>query len=268
MNPEDKNSIQKKPPKNYKNILGIIIIILLCILAGSLIINQYILVTTLKEEVKNSKAEMHPSKEENEPEIEVEIYKQNEKINSELIDVLLKGEEYTSLKGEFVKEKKVEAKDISNQRAYFIVERNEYETNEKDAISLEEYANKVKEYLGEEYSFNPQTIPFDKICSKYQYNPSTNTFLKQDNITCEKKEEYTAIYKPIKEIKRKNSLEIDIRVLFYNLNTKELFADYQETKSLGTFDEKNIPYNSGTMYRFTFKEKDGVYTYISSEPLS
>ena len=267
MNPEDKNSIQKKPPKNYKNILGIIIIILLGILAGSLIINQYILVTTLKEEVKNSKAEMHPSKEANEPEIEVEIYKQNEKINSELIDTLLRGEEYTSLRGEFVKEKKVEANDISNQRAYFIVEQNEYETNEKDAISLEEYANKVKEYLGEEYSFNPQTISFDKICSKYRYNPSTNTFLKQET-SCKKEGEYTAIYKPIKEIKRKNSLEIDIRVLFYNAKTKEIFADYQETKSLGIFDEKNIPYNNGTMYRFSFKEQDGKYIFISSEPLS
>ncbi len=206
----------------------------------------------------------HESEINTEPEIVVEIYNQKETDESPLIEDLINGGDNNALIKEFVKDKKVSAKDISNYRAYYIAENNKF-YRPKKPISLEEYTKEVKKQLGQDYVFNPETINFNESCHLYNYDKATKTFVKQ-NSNCEDNSKLLYFYKPIKETRRGKILEIDIRVLFLEENSNNMYSDYDKMYLIGEYDGM-YPYNLGTMYRFTFEEQDGYYTFISSEPL-
>ena len=249
--------LDEKEKKKIPTILKIIVLILLIILVCLTFI--WARKTDHIPFINNKSSQVST-----EPEIEVEIYNQKETDESPLIEDLINGGDNNALINEFAKDKKVNAKDISNYRAYYIAENNKFYRPTKP-ISLEEYTKEVKKQLGRDYIFKPETINFNESCHLYNYDKEKQIFIKQYS-NCDDDSKKLYFYKPIKETRKGKILEIDIRVLFLDENTNNIYSDYDKKYIVGEYKGK-YPYNLGTMYRFTFEEQDGYYTFLSSEPL-
>jgi len=167
----------------------------------------------------------------------------------------------------FANDKKVVASDIDQLTAYHMAEISFLNSN-KTTITLDEYTKEIHKYLGKDYDFNPESIDYKgSSCPQYNYNASTKVFTKQET-ACGWTNGPVGIYHKItKAVETEGVLEIDIRVIFGDGESK-FYADYARTNFLKEYDESSLDsyYSKASAYKFTFKEEDGNYVFVSSEP--
>lgn len=167
----------------------------------------------------------------------------------------------------YAKDVKVEAKDVSNLSIYHIVESAEF-YNKKDSFTLDEMNAAIKKYFYGDIKFDPTTIDYKGAsCPQYNYDSSTKTFTKQQT-ACGSTCGPASTYKMVKAVDTDGTLKVDVKVVFAK-DAENFYSDYKRTNLIGTFDGTNLDelLNKGGNYQFTFKNVDGSYAYVSSEPV-
>ena len=216
-----------------------------------------------KEEVKTKKEEKKEKKEQ-----ETIIYSVDDEKISGLIDNILTGRKCNEIE-EYTNDKKVETKDIDNEKAYLIAEARELFESQKESIPLDDVNNVIKKYLGKDYKFDPTSLDSNsKSCPQYKYDSSTKTFNKQQTAcgwTCGPR----TSYKITKAVDTNGVLKLDVKVIFVDENISHYYSDYAKSNIIGELDnDYNSLFVKGSNYQFTFKQEDGNYIFVSSYPMN
>lgn len=263
--------IQPKKKGNGGLIVVIVLLLAVCIgLGGFVFINKDKLFSTnepKKEEKKETK------KEEKEP--VVTTYAVTDEKVAKLIDNLLKFGQPTCEEIELLaNDKKVEAKDISNDTAWIIALSDSSVSG--DSISLDTINKAIQKYLGKDYTFDPKAANTNICGSNYEYDESTKTFNKKTvsggcGGTCAPA---TSSYRMTKAVDTDGILKIDVKVIYgcnghENCDGYTYYSDYARTNVIGNYNQDKVEdlYNKGADYQFTFKLEDGNYVFVSSEPV-
>ena len=267
---EEKKEVQKS--KKKRPLVGIVIVIIIVLLMIACFICGFLLseVKIVNKAVEDGEKIDKDTKTE---EPTQKVYDITDEKVSKLIDHILLGynSECTQLE-RFTNDKKVTVNDIPNIAAYHIAAGNEFTidiNNKPDSISLDDFNKAIAKYLGKNYKFNPESIDYkDSTCPQYYYDKNTKTFKKQETAcgwTCGPR----TTYKLTKAVETDGVLELDVKVIFAQLTSgKEgYYSDYQKTNKIGTIEEfGDSLFEKGTSYKFTFKNEDGNYIFVSSEP--
>lgn len=176
------------------------------------------------------------------------------------------GEDCNSIE-EFANDKRVEAKDVSQLRAFYAAEADEFYNNDKKTISLDEFTAAVKELFGDDYEFKPEEIDFDKVCSNYKYESSSKKFVKNKKtckISCDSN---STSYKLVKVVEEYGKYTIDVKVLFGSKDgSSNYYSDFNRENAVEkTWLYDNLDYSKGATYRFVFESKGSNYYFTSSE---
>ena len=265
---EDKKEEVKKTNNGLGPGFMVILVVLFLIGIGLGFAAAKVIDLDVKEETKE--VEKDKKKEEKKEPVVTNYAVTDEKV-SKLIDNLDVGILDDSCKTLeiYVNNKKVEAKDITIQKAYRIAESAEFFNSGKQSVSLDEFTKVVQKYLGKDYNFNPSDGMGKGQCMSYVYDASTKTFNKQETAcggTCGP----MPSYKMIKAVDTDGVLKIDVKVIFASLDEGKdgYYSDYAKTNKIGTFeDDREALYDKGSNYQFTFKLEDGNYVFVSSEPV-
>jgi len=252
--------------QNKKSPVAIIIIILLMLvfLFSGYFLSASGIVNFGKEENSGNPT---PVPEVTKPEVKSEVihYEITDAKISKLIEKLTSGGLECNAIEYFAKDKKVEAKDISNFRAYHIAESNEFFNSGKQTISLDEFTKVVQSYLGKDYSFNPESIDYKDSCPQYKYDSNTKTFTKQETAcggTCGPR----TLHQIIKAVDTDGVLELKVKVAFVK-NDGTYYADYARTNKITNTMDENVSYDKADTYKFIFKTEGDNYVFVSAEPV-
>jgi len=125
-------------------------------------------------------------------------------------------------------------------------------------------------YLGKDYKFNPDSMKEKKgTCISYYYDKNKKQFVSQETAcggTCGPRTSYIIT----KAVDTDGVLELDVRVIFAKAGegTGSYYSDYNKTNEIGSFENySNTLFEKGKKYKFTFKDEDGHYVFVSSEPV-
>jgi len=169
---------------------------------------------------------------------------------------------------EFCKDKKVYASDITNQRAYTIAESSYFYSSGSSIIEADEYIEKVKEFLGQDYRFEPVLVEYkNATCPQYEYHADTKQFIRNPNDCNQVCNQNRTVFKTIKATDTDGILELHIKVLFAAREGNAYYSDFAKTKFVtANSDGLNTAIASGGSYKFIFRNEEGHYAYVSSEP--
>ena len=249
-----------------KNIIIVILIIMIIGLAG-LLCYQTFAINNESEKNKTIENSEETRKEEATTEEKKEsiVYSVDDPKISNLIDKLASGL-YCNEIEEYVNNKKVDAKNIKNVRAFIIAEGDYYDSGAK-TVSLEEMNKTIQKYLGKNYIFNPDSINYENMCSGLKYDSKSKIYVQKGIGGCGGvcSPERTR-YKIVKAIDENNILKLDIKVIF--AGDKGFYSDYSKTNKIGEFgDNIDYLYEKGSIYQFTFELINGYYAFVSSEKI-
>lgn len=197
-------------------------------------------------------------------------YKINDPKIVSTIDTLTKsfGSDCWSVE-DFANDRIITANDVSNTRAFAIVENNNYYSSGRTSIPADEVKDEIKKYLGPDYVFVPSSVQYDESkCTQYKYNAEKKQFERKANSANRLCPYYATLIKIIKAIEINDDLEIHVKVLFGSTDGT-YYEDYAR-KNLVTRNiniASSIVY-AGSDYLFKFKKSDGKYFFVSSEPIS
>ena len=243
--------------KGSVGIIVFVIILMLACFAGGYFLNSSGLVTMKAE---------NETKESNNKAIKcstIDAYETIDKKVTEEIDRLIAGLDCFTIE-EFTNDKKVTANDITNDRAFEIAQWDFYKNNKED-ISLDEYTKEVKKHLGKDYNFDPTKVDYNsEKCPQYKYDEATKTFKKQQTAcggTCGPR----TTFQITKALEKDGVLEISMRVVFFKGGVDGYFSDYAKTNQIVEGLDNYIPYEKGSLFKFTFENVDGNYAFVSSE---
>lgn len=170
--------------------------------------------------------------------------------------------------------KKVTTADISNDFAYVTV-MNKLATDTNSPVPASRLDKAIDETFGKDYQFKHQTY---RSCPLYSYDETTGYY----NFTgseCGGTCGPTNIKRIVKAIKKDQTLEIYIRVIFSNPEIAEgdrysYCKDSNLEQIVGYLSYEDRIYNEeqvtdlvskGSLYKFTFKLENGNYVFYSSE---
>ena len=260
---EIEKEVEKKKSQIGKIIL--VIILMLACLWGGYYLSAKDIITIGKDKAEEAAPAKNVVSDENEA--KVTVYSTTDPKVSKLIETLISGLGCANLE-EFTNDKKVEAKDVSNERAFTMAQWEFYNAN-KDEVSVEEYTKEVHKLLGSDYNFNPEG-EIKNACPSYEYDKTKKKFVKTPGGcggTCGPH----TIYQIVKAVDTDGVLDMEVKVLFFKEGVEGYFADYERTKQLNqTFETivpLGFPFADATSYKFTFKDVDGYYAFVSSEPV-
>ena len=168
----------------------------------------------------------------------------------------------------FFNDKKVTVDDIDNIRAYATVMKNY--TNKKEDIPADQIKDDVKKYFGKDYDFKPSAEVCNKLCSNYYYDSSSDTFKYREPACGGACGPDGADYAVSKAVLDGDVLTIDLKVVFIESSeqyTAIYYSDFGHTKRIENAYEQLDVIKSGSNYRFTLKNEDGNYVFVSSEPI-
>lgn len=170
--------------------------------------------------------------------------------------------------------KKVTAADISNDFAYVTV-MNKLATDTNSPVPASRLDQAIDETFGKDYQFEHKNY---SSCPMYSYDAATGNYNFVGSAcggTCGP----TNIKEIVKAIKKDQTLEIYIRVIFSNPEIAEgerysYCKDSNLEQIVGYLSYEDRIYNEeqvtdlvskGSLYKFTFKLEDGNYVFYSSE---
>ena len=264
---EQLEEVKETKKKGGKGLIVLVILLLLicCGLGAFIFMNKDKLI---EKEIKQ--VEKENEKDSVKKCDEVKVYETTDKKVKDLI-----GNISVSLGGEwkyfetYANNKKVEANDIEQLRAYHIAERRFFQEN-KQSITLDEFTKEVQKYLGKNYEFKPESINYKGgSCPQYNYDASKKIFNKQQT-ACGWTTGPVGIYYDItKASELNNELELSVRVIFGD-NNDTYYSDYARTKELQKYEGYTpvFDFSKGSLYKFIFKLEDGNYVFVSSEPVN
>ncbi len=262
LNMEGNDSIKEPKKKGSIGIIILMIILMIGCLVGGYFLNE----SGVFSKDKKTTEEKNKKEKEEEKEPVVTNYDVTDSKVANLILDLLRGYDCNAI-DEFVKDKKVESSDISNKRAFNIAEW-KFVEEKTETITLDEFTNKVKIFLGKDYNFDPSAINYQgSSCPNYNYDSNTKVFTKQETAcggTCGP----MTVYNVVKAVDTDGILKLDVKIVFASSETALYYSDYARTNKIGEFGEdvKQL-YSKGSDYKFTFKLEDGNYVFVSSEPV-
>lgn len=187
----------------------------------------------------------------------------------------------------YLQDKKITAKDISNEDMYNIVLQQLPAFKEYKDFTSDEIRTEIVKLAGNDYVYEDRTYPSS---IQWQYNDETKNYVialdKQDCV----KNPYTDIAKVTKAYKIGDEVTIFVRAIFANPETKKYYKnraltieftdlDMHESRIMSNdmstvvetskvFRETSSNYQKATLYKVVFRVKDNSYKFISSEPIS
>ena len=159
---------------------------------------------------------------------------------------------------EYTKMDYVTDKDVSNDRAFQIVQYLEF-NNDINAVSLEEVKRKIALYFGDDYSFEPEKL--SQSCNLFEYNSEDKIFYKMKKLCIVNCSNTETIYK-VKELDKDNGfINIYVNVLFNSqAESTYYYKDYERTELV---DNTNV--EEGNLYQFRFKKRGNNYQFVSCQ---
>ena len=256
-----------------KSPVGLIILIIIlmcgCLVGGYYINESGVLNNISANNSKESKNKNKDTDKEGKEQTET-IYETVDSKISGLIQKVIGGHSCAELE-KFANDKKITVNDISNLDAVLFVSF-DFAKDNKTEVSLEDFTNQVQKYLGKDYKFDPTKIDFNSIsCIMYKYDATNKKFLKQETAcgwTCGPRTNY----KITKAVDTNGVLELTTRVIYasHDQGKDGYYSDYQKTNKIGDFENyfDDSLFDKGSVYKFTFKDEDGNYVFVSSEPVN
>lgn len=168
----------------------------------------------------------------------------------------------------FFNDKKVTVDDIDQLRAYATVMKAYFRSTEDiPASQIKEDAKKI---FGKDYELNPSEELCNKICSNYYYDSGSNSFKYREPACGGACGPDGADYVVSKAVIDGDNLIIDLKVVFIAADeryTALYYSDFAQTKLIEDAYEQLDRVKYGSDYRFTLKNEDGNYVFVSSEPI-
>lgn len=168
----------------------------------------------------------------------------------------------------FFNDKKVTVDDIDQLRAYATVMKSY--TNNKDDIPASQIKEDAKKIFGKDYNLKPSAELCNKMCSNYYYDAESDTFKYREPACGGACGPDGADYSISKAVVDEDNLIIDLKVVFIDSDdsyTPIYYTDFAHTKRIENAYEHLDRMKQGSNYRFTFKNEDGNYVFVSSEPI-
>ena len=243
----------------------ILLVIIIILLMGACLIGGYLIHEM--QDKKDNKGDNVTTVDDNTKEPTQKVYDVTDETVSNLIEKYRVGFDCARLEV-FTNDKKVTANDISNDVAYEVAVFNKNDVFTKDTVTVEEATKEVQKYFGKDYKFDPDSLKERKgTCISHYYDKANKQFVHQETAcggTCGPR----TSYKLTKAVETDGVLELNTKVIFasWDKATEGYYSDYQKTNKIGTFEEYNeLIYDKGSTYKFTFKNEDGNYVFVSSE---
>lgn len=258
---EEKVEIKKKGNKGLV-VLVILLLLICCGLGAFIFINKDKL---FEKEIKQ--VEKENKKDSVEKCDEVKVYETTDEKISKLIDDLIAGMDCYRLEI-YANDKKVLSSDINANIAYDVAMYNSSK-EVKEKITVDEINDIIKKYFGKDYKFEIDKLSDRKgTCISHYYDKSTKTFVSQETAcggTCGPH----TIYEVVKAVDTNGILELDVRILFTDKNATGYYSNYKKTNLVQELDSNQfLQFEKGALYKFTFKNEDGNYVFVSSEPVN
>lgn len=184
----------------------------------------------------------------------------------------------------YLKDSVFTANDFSNEKAYLLACGSMFEEIRGDVntgsgykdFSAERLDKAIKAIFGNDYKFEHKSY---ESFPAWKYDVNSKTYKAQEATAggCTSGP-YSNIIKNSKALKIGDRIEIYQRVIFVNTSNGKGYSDSKKTKEItnldryGEFDaiseENDENISKGTLYKLTFKEEDGEYVFVSSEPVN
>lgn len=163
---------------------------------------------------------------------------------------------------EYTKKEFVTNKDISNDRAFQVVQYLEF-NQDINAITLEDVKRKIALYFGDDYVFNPDKI--SNSCNLFNYNNEDKIFYRDKEFCVVNCSNNQTLYK-VKDINKDNDyIDIYINILFNSqAESMNYYKDYAR-KELVDYDDISSYIEEGDLYLFRFKKIGSYYQFVSSQ---
>lgn len=259
--------VVKKPTPAVSPVTTFVIVFIVILFVVASFAAGYYVGSNFKIDLKAGAIEKTDNKDK--AESSVTNFKANDPRITTLIDKLTKhfGTDCWSIE-DFANDRAITAVDVSNYRAFKIAENNNFYSSGRSSISVDEVNEEIRKYLGKEYRFEPTLVKYDETdCTQYQYNPDKKQFERIPNNTNRICPYYEDSYKILKAIDVGGELEVYLKVLF---GSKEgyYYSDYARQNIVAAGSENLATFVAlGQDYLFKFKNEDGNYVFVSSEPI-
>ena len=192
---------------------------------------------------------------------------------------------YGGTQEEYFKSSKISNNDIQNTLAFATVAAS---GKMKDGMTEEEFEELLKEYFGDDYKYTHGPIS-GKMCAPFYYDEASKTYKAGKTEGCGGSSgPHYILTRITKAEKQDKELTLSISVMFpgkyddlTDAGYMKYYKDAAKTKELtnltfilAAHSDESIPKMSDTnfknagKYKFVLKEvKDGVYSFVSSEPI-
>lgn len=270
---ENYNMYQMPPTvvnQKKKNIMPLIVILVVVLL---IMIGVVVMFLTKAKEEKQVE--------------EKEILETQSVIVATAIEKITLSQNCTSHPHVYLQDKKITAKDISNEDMYNIVLQQLPAFKEYKDFTSDEIRTEIVKLAGNDYVYEDKTYPSS---IKWNYDSQNKKYvISSEQLNC-KKDVYTDIAKVTKAYKEDDEVIIYVRAIFTSPETKKYYKDRaltQELIDLDTsdsvlmtndmssvigksklFKETSSNYQKAALYKVIFEVKDNSYKFISSEPIS
>lgn len=253
-----------------KNIIPLIVILVAALLIIVAVVIMLLINTKEKPQVE-----------------EKEILETQSVIVATAIEKITLSQNCTSHPHVYLQDRKITAKDISNEDMYNIVLQQLPAFKEYKDFTSDEIRTEIVKLAGADYEYEDKTYPSSII---WTYDSENKKYvISSEQLNC-KKDVYTDIAKVTKAYKEDDEVIIYVRAIFTNPETKKYYKDRaltQELTDLDTndsvlmtndmssviekskiFKETSSNYQKAALYKVIFEVKDNSYKFISSEPIS
>ena len=255
--------MEEKKKSNSGLIILVVVLFVVCAIMGAFIfVNKDKLTTPSTTKEESSKKTTNDSKCK-----EQKVYDVTDESINKLIDTLTSGFDCAALE-KYTNDKKVTVNDIDSNRAYEIVMYTPEGWESKDTYSVDEMTKMIQKVLGKDYKFDPSKLKETKgACISHYYDSGSKTFIHQETAcggTCGPH----TLGQIVKAVETDGVLELEQRVLFVDKDMTGFYSDFAKTNKVQEIDNSSfLPYKKGAKYKFTFKNEDGNYVFVSSEPV-
>lgn len=168
----------------------------------------------------------------------------------------------------FFNDKKVTVDDIDQLRAYSTVMK--AYTKSTDEIPASQIKEDAKKLFGKDFDLKPSAELCNKICSNYYYDAESDSFKYREPACGGACGPDGADYAVSKAVIDGDNLIIDLKVVFIDSDERYnpiYYSDFAHTKPVENAYEQLDRMLQGSNYRFTLKNEDGNYVFVSSEPI-
>ena len=246
-----------------KVIIGILIGLILGIGCGYLYFNIINPVDIKSGETTTSKTEKNDNAVA--PKEEIKVYDAYDDVVVTNLEKFMNAENYFCGTAHiYFTNSKITAANIPNDLAYNTISGKYFQ--DTTTISGDQIKKDVQEAFGKDYVYQGNdALAAGKQCSSHYYDAASNTYPYQTTAcggTCGPN---VPIYVVTKATEDNGVLVLDLKVVFKD-GEYDYFSDSAKTNRI-TASYDTAALKNGSKYRFTLKQEDGNYVFVSSEPI-